>query len=121
MGKGRLAKIREKYGAPSKTMEERKTENIMDMEERKKKGIMDKTKQKIFTKMEAGYDDNTARTRAKQLNRWREMTGKGPNEAPDYTDPRVHLEFFLCDLKVQLLLTEGRRDEVLAMMDDQQR
>ena len=117
MGKGRLAKIREKYGSPSKTMDELKEEHA----EEEKKGLMRKAQSKIFAKMEAGYDDNTAKVRAKQLNRWREMTGKGPNEAPDYTDPRVHLEFFLCDLKVQLLLTEGRRDEVLAMMDDQQR
>lgn len=110
MGKGRLSKVRERQG-----------ETKITMEERKQRSVLAKTKDKIFSKMEEGYDANTAKTRAKYLPRWREMTGKGPNELPDYTDPRVHLEFFLCDLKVQLLLVEGRREEVLAMMDDQQR
>lgn len=110
MGKWRLSKVRERQG-----------ETEITMEERKNRSWRERQKQKIYAKMEDGYDKNTARARAKNLNRWREMTGKGPNETPDYTDPRVHLEYFLCDLKVQLMLLEGQREEVLDMMDEQQR
>ena len=110
MGKTRLLRVRQNQG-----------ETQITMEDRKKRNWLAKAKRQLYERMAEGYDDNVAKARATCLPRWREMTGKGPDELPDYTDPRVHLEFFLCDLKVQVLLMEGHRKEVLDMMDDQQR
>ena len=76
MGKGRLLKVRERQG-----------ESEITMEERKARSWRERQKEKIFAKMEQGYDKNVARARAKMLNRWREMTGVGPGETPDYSHP----------------------------------
>lgn len=110
MGKARLARVHANQG-----------ETQVTMEDRKKRNWLAKAKKQLYEKMKEGYDENVAKARAHCLPRWREMTGRGPNESPDYTDPRVDLESFLCDLKVQVLLMEGHRKEVLDMMNDQQR
>jgi hypothetical protein len=39
----------------------------------------------------------------------------------DYSQPNVHLEWFLCDIRMLTRLQHGQREEVMALMDESQR
>lgn len=100
MGKARKQKVHDEQG-PSKTMKER-----------------------IVDRMEYMNDNNTAKTRAKCFDLWMEMSGVDTPDRINYDDPRIHLEWLLCDFKILGKLTSGKpelRQEVLDMMDDTQR
>ena len=78
-------------------------------------------KERIATRLEESNDNNTAKVRAKALDSWMEICGVDRVEDIDYSNPRVHLEWFLCDFRMLAKLTSGKREEVLELMDDQQR
>ena len=78
-------------------------------------------KERIAMRMEEKHDENTAKTRAKFLDHWMKVCNVDSPDKIDYDNPIVHLEWFLCDFKVLAKLTDGQREEVLAMMDDSQR
>lgn len=105
MGKKRLQRIREERGQ-GPTMEELKDRGLKD---------------KIMASMDGKYDSSVAKARAACYPRWRAMTDRGPDEDPDFTNPFVHLEWILCDLKVQVHLSEGNREEAFKYFDDQQK
>ena len=78
-------------------------------------------KERIVMRMEETHDANTAKVRAQFLEHWMEVCGVDSVDKIDYDNPYVHLEWFLCDFKMIAKLTDGQREEVLALMDDQQR
>lgn len=39
----------------------------------------------------------------------------------DYLDPRISLEYMLCDPRIQNLLIRGKGDKVLEKMDEMQK
>lgn len=71
--------------------------------------------------MDEKNDSNTAKVRLQAQELWMEMCNVDRPEEINYDDPRIHLEWFLCDQRVLAKLTNGQREEVLEMMDDQQR
>lgn len=80
-----------------------------------------KLKEKLMDKIEEKYDEKVATIRATHYPRWREICEVGPSDPIDKDNPYVHLEWFLCDFKVQYDLMNGNRDKVLEQMDDMQR
>lgn len=78
-------------------------------------------KEKMLDKLEESSDENAAKVRYKFGPRWMKLCGVDRWEDIDWDNPYVHLEWFLCDWRMLGKLTDGRRDEVLAKMDEQQR
>ena len=78
-------------------------------------------KERLVMRMEMTHDQNTAKTRAKFLKHWMEVCGVDSVDKIDYDNPIVHLEWFLCDFTILAKLTDGQRENVLAMMDEQQK
>ena len=64
-------------------------------------------RKRIADRMDANYERKTAMVRARYINRWNDMCGG------QYTleNPRVHLEWELCDTVNQNLLMKGKRQE----------
>ncbi len=78
-------------------------------------------KERISLKLEESNAQNTATTRLKFYPHWRKVCGVETDEEIDFDNPIVHLEWFLCDFRIQGKLMDGKREEVLEMMDDVQR
>lgn len=102
MGKKKRLQVHDEYGKP------------VPQDERK-------LKEKIVDGIEAGYDRKVAQIRATQLPRWRGICGVETDSEIDYDNPYVHLEWFLCDFRVQVKLMNGQRDYALERMDESQR
>ena len=71
--------------------------------------------------MENALTLSSAQARVKKLPRWRELSGVDNDADIDYDDPIISTEFLLCDQNIQTLLVLGKRDKVLAQMNDHQR
>lgn len=80
----------------------------------------DNVKEAFANKMEDTWATHAAQTRMKYLPRWAKLCGVEDYKDIDYSNPYVHLEWFLCDPRMLMKLTGGRRNEVLALMDEQQ-
>lgn len=80
-----------------------------------------KIKGSIMESLENSFDANTARVRAKYIPHWMRVCGVDRPEDIDYSQPNVHLEWFLCDIRMLTRLQDGRREEVMALMDESQR
>lgn len=78
-------------------------------------------KEKVSLKMMEVSDAQANQTRMKFAERWMKLSGVDRWEDIDWDNPYIHLEWFLCDWRMLGKLTDGNRDEVLALMDEQQR
>ena len=78
-------------------------------------------KERLALKMDEMAEQNAAQVRLKYYDRWMKICGVDRWEDIDFDNPIVHLEWFLCDWRMLGKLTDGNRDEVLALMDEQQR
>lgn len=67
--------------------------------------------------VEEYYSEHAAKVRAKYLKRWAGMSKTNDIGKIDYTNPTIHLEFELCDVRNLMLISGGeRRDEFLAKL-----
>lgn len=78
-------------------------------------------KENMYARLEDTWADHAASTRAKYYPRWARLCGVEEWTDIDFDNPYVHLEWILCDPRVLIKLTGGKREEALAMMDEQQR
>lgn len=83
--------------------------------------VFDNYKQAVWNKMETDYDKFTMKTRSRYEERWMKLCGVDDPKDIDLNNPIVNLEYFLADFRIISRLTSGKRDEVLAMMTEQQR
>lgn len=110
MGKKRLLGVRERKGESGPKFV--KDGKPID-EKEAAKGIWSKFKDAL----EDNYENNMARAKMKYFNRWKELSGREDGSI-DMDNPVVRLEWFLCDFKITAKLTAGQREEVLALMPD---
>lgn len=67
-------------------------------------------------------DQLTLIRRTGMLERWAEISGVEDVKDVDFTIPRVHLEFLLCDSKILRMISGGkRRNEFLEMLTEEER
>ncbi|MBR6911818.1 MAG: hypothetical protein IKN41_08185 [Candidatus Methanomethylophilaceae archaeon] len=78
----------------------------------------DRLKENAYNKLQDTWGQHAASTRAKYLDRWCRLCGVDDPKDIDYDNPYVHLEWFLCDPRYLIKLTSGKRNEVLAEMDE---
>ena len=80
------------------------------------KGVKDQ----IDLYLDAHYDELTAKVRQKWFPRWMQITGASTPEDIDFDNPYVHLEWILCDMRIQSRLMDGNLDSAFKFMDDRQ-
>jgi len=80
------------------------------------KGIRDQ----VDLYLDTHFDDLTAKVRGKWTSRWMQICGADSPDEIDYDNPYVHLEWILCDMRIQSRLMDGNLESAFKSMDEQQ-
>ena len=104
----------EKYYETHYTDEEIEKLSMQKIDARKRK----KLKEVINDAMLDSMDRNAMMIRAKYYPRWRKVCGVETDEEIDFDNPVVSTEWLLCDPRIQRELIQGRRENVLAQMNE---
>ena len=80
------------------------------------KGVKDQ----IDLYLDTHFDEMTAKVRSKWTARWMQICGADTPDGIDYSNPYVHLEWILCDMRIQSRLMDGNLESAFKSMDEQQ-